>query len=190
MTDARLPERWLNDRRLQRLSADHYRTFVNALLWSVANRTDGHIEREDIGLIPHWSANAAKALVSANLLTPQSDGWLIADYASTQTTRSELETLERVRRRERDKKARQRAGKAAEDVAGSDGLPGDESPSVPADVPGVGPGDVSPGTAQEGRQAGRKARKGSGLSGHDCSSDPELFVVNGGKQSSTFLENH
>ena len=40
MTDARLPERWLNDRRLQRHSADHYRAFVNALLWSVANRTD------------------------------------------------------------------------------------------------------------------------------------------------------
>jgi hypothetical protein len=173
MTDARLPERWLNDRRLQRLSADHFRTYINALLWSVANRTDGRIERDDVGLIPLWSANAAKAFVSAELFTPQSGGWLITDYASTQTARSELETLERVRRRERDKKARQRAGKVAEEAVGAEGIPGDESPSVPGDVPGDGPGDASRGTAQEGRQAGRKARKG------EPQAQPSLAVVNG-----------
>jgi hypothetical protein len=43
---------------------------------------------------------------------------------------------------------------------------------------------------KEGRQAGRQALKGSGLSEVDSSSDPELFVVNGGRQPSTFLENH
>ena len=171
MTDARLPERWLNDSRLQRLSADHYRTFINALLWSVANRTDGRVEREDVGLIPHWSGNAAKAFVAAGLFTAQSNGWLIADYAATQTTRSELETLERVRRREREKKAKQRAGKASEETAGAEAVPGDESPSVPGDVPGDSPRDGSPGTAQEGRQAGRKALKGEGC--------PSLAVVNG-----------
>ncbi|MGE2690086.1 hypothetical protein [Mycolicibacterium pulveris] len=167
MTDARLPERWLNDRRLQRLSADHYRTFINALLWTVANRTDGRIERDDVALIPHWSANAAKTLIEAGLFTPQTDGWLIADYLSTQTSRSELETLERVRRRERDKKARQRAGKTANDPA----VRANENDSVPGDVPGDGPGDVSRGTTQEGRKEGRKARKGE--------AQPSLAVVNG-----------
>lgn len=146
MTDARLPERLLNDRRLQRLSAEHYRTYVNSLLWSVANRTDGRIEREDIPLVPHWSANAAQALVDAELFTPGSDGWLIADYAATQTSRSELETLENIRARDREKKARKRA------AAG-----------VTGECPGDGLGEVSrgsvPPTAQEGRQAGWLLRK-------------------------------
>ena len=43
MTDARLPERWLNDGRLQRVSASAYRLFGNGLMWTVANRTDGHL---------------------------------------------------------------------------------------------------------------------------------------------------
>ncbi|WP_065289263.1 hypothetical protein [Mycolicibacter kumamotonensis] len=152
MTDARLPERWLSDRRLQRLSAEHYRTFINALLWSVTNRTDGRIEREDVGLIPHWSANAAKAFVDAGLFTPQSDGWLISDYAATQTARSELETLERIRQRDRLKKARKRAGDTDDDGDS----PGDSGGRSPGDSTGDSPGEVSPGTAQEGRQAGRK----------------------------------
>lgn len=170
MTDARVPERWLNDRRIQRLSADHYRTFINALLWSVANRTDGRIEREDVGLIPHWSANSAKALIAAGLFIAQADGWLIADYLATQTSRSELETLEQVRRRERDKKARQRAGRAGTPNADDSGAPGDETDSVPGDVPGDSPGEASRGTTQEGR-TGRKARKGE--------AQPTLAVVNG-----------
>jgi hypothetical protein len=190
MTDARLPERWLNDRRLQRLSADHYRTFINALLWSVANRTDGRIEREDVGLIPHWSGSAAKAFVSAELFTPQSGGWLITDYASTQSARSELERLEKLRAGERIKKAKQRAKKLAEDGD----APGDDEPvelDVPVDIPGDGPVDMSPGTHQAGRQAGRKASKGSSSPAADSTSDSGLFVVNGGKPpASTFLENH
>lgn len=154
MTDARLPERWLNDRRLQRLSADHFRTFINTLLWSVANRTDGRIEREDVGLIPHWSANAAKAFVSDGLFTPQPDGWLIADYGTTQTSRSDLETLERIRARDRQKKQQRRAEIQSGSAANEQDLPGD----LPGDIPGDGPGDVSPGTAQAGRQAGRPIR--------------------------------
>ena len=43
--------------------------------------------------------------MDAELFTPGSDGWLIADYAATQTSRSELETLETSEPR-REKKAR------------------------------------------------------------------------------------
>jgi hypothetical protein len=146
MTDARLPERLLNDRRLQRLSADHYRTYVNALLWSVANRTDGQIDREDIALVPHWATNAGQALMDAKLFLPRSTGWLIADYAVTQTSRDELETLENIRARDREKKARKRAEAAAAAA----------SAAVPEPVPGDCPGDVSPGQhREEGRQEGR-----------------------------------
>lgn len=145
MTDARLPERWLNDRRLQRLSAEHYRTFINALLWCVANRTDGRIEREDVGLIPRWSANAAKAFVDAGLFTPQADGWLISDYDSTQSSRDDLERLERMRANDRRKKQEKRAG------------PSDSPGDIPGDSPGGVSGGRVPGTQQAGRQAGRKA---------------------------------
>ncbi|MCV7300865.1 hypothetical protein H7J93_14660 [Mycobacterium barrassiae] len=172
MTDARLPERWLNDRRLQRLSADHYRTFINALLWSVANRTDGRIERDDVALIPHWSANAAKAFIDAGLFTAQADGWLIADYMSTQTSRSELDMLERNRRRDREKKARQRAAKSGGPNSEDLGVGESETSSVPLDVPGDGPGEMSRGTAQAGR-TGRKARKA------ETQAQPSLAVVNG-----------
>ena len=47
MTDARLPEPWLSDRRLSRLSDAHYRSYIQALLFSVSNRTDGVIEPDD-----------------------------------------------------------------------------------------------------------------------------------------------
>jgi hypothetical protein len=140
MTDARLPDRWLNDRRLQRLSPEHFRTYVNALMWSVGNRTDGHIERADAGMVPHWSAGAAKAFVDAGLFTPQSDGWLITDYVATQTSREQLAAAEAARVREREKKARQRAAKAAEKAAGESAVPGDIPGEVPRDVPGESTG--------------------------------------------------
>jgi hypothetical protein len=52
MTDARFPERWLNDRRVLRLPDDAFRLFVLSLAWSVANQTDGRIYDEDQALVP------------------------------------------------------------------------------------------------------------------------------------------
>jgi hypothetical protein len=52
MTDARFPERWLNDRRLLRLSDAAFRLFVISLTWSVSNRTDGVLDTGDLTLIP------------------------------------------------------------------------------------------------------------------------------------------
>ena len=46
MTDARMPERWLSDRRLLRLSDAAYRLHLTGLLWSVANRTDGEVANQ------------------------------------------------------------------------------------------------------------------------------------------------
>ena len=43
MTDARFPDRWLSDRRLQRLSDGHFRAFITSLAWSVTNRAEGGI---------------------------------------------------------------------------------------------------------------------------------------------------
>lgn len=143
MTDARLPEKWLLDRRLYRLSPEHFRSFAYALLWSVSNRTDGYIEPEDLVLIPHFAKGSAEAFVAARLWTPRRKGWLIADFAVTQTSRSDLEVLENIRAAEARKKRRQRAARAAAREA----------------VPGDGPGESSPGTAQEGQEGQARPRQ-------------------------------
>ncbi len=133
MTDARFPEKWLSDRRLSRLAPEHFRSFAYALIWSVSNRTDGRIEPEDLALIPHFTRASVKVLVAARLWTEVPNGWLITDFAVTQTSRSELEVLENVRAAEARKKRRQRAAKAA----------------GRANVPGDSTGGQSPGTAQD-----------------------------------------
>ena len=165
MTDARIPERWLNDRRLQRLSAEHYRSFFNALLWSVANRTDGRIEREDLGLIPHWSALAAKAFVDAGLFALLPEGWLIVDYASTQTSRDELEMLQRMRDADRRRKKEKRS------------RPTDHPPESPADSQVDIPGDASGGQSTRTTQAGKAGK--AGKAGQDKDEAPNWPSGNG-----------
>jgi hypothetical protein len=147
MVDARFPVDWLLDRRIQQLSDADHRAFVNALVWSVANRTDGWVGRVDLPLIPRMSDSGPDAFVAAALWAVADEtGWLIVDFERTQTSRAEHETLERARRKEREKKARQRA-KVAQQEPGP----------VPGDSPGGSPGGSVPGTAQAGRQAGRQA---------------------------------
>lgn len=147
------------DRRIARLRDAEFRALCMAMLWSVSNRTDGVIEVEDVDLIPRFDATAAGVLVEADILEVTARGWLLSDFAATQTSRSELQTLENARRRDREKKARQRGRQSQPDVVPEAPDPGDTS----ADVPG----DVSPGTAQErtGRtgQAGSRQRNSQGL---------------------------
>lgn len=157
MTDARLPERWLMDRRINRLSDREFRAFVMSLMWSVSNRTDGRILPEDLPLIPGAVSGAdADALVKVGLWDSRNPGWQITDFGASQTSRHELEVLENMRLRERQKKSRQRAAarKAAESEA--------EKPADQESVPGDSPGDVSPGTAQArtGQARTGKERRG------------------------------
>lgn len=134
MVDARLPERYLNDRRILRLSDAQRSTLFMLTVWSVSNRTDGRIEREDLDLIPTVDPKTLPALVRMGLLSVEgANAWLIVDYERDQTTRTEFETLENIRRREREKKRRQRAVS-----------PGGMSP-------GTVPGDDTGRTGQEGR---------------------------------------
>jgi hypothetical protein len=171
VTDARFPDRWLSDRRLQRLSDSHFRAFITSLAWSASNRTNGVIEPEDLGLIPNFAANAVKMFVTSGLWTPRENGWLIADFAATQTSREQLDAAEAARVREREKKARQRAAKRREAEAN-----GAEAPQpVPGDVPGDNTGQDRPGQDRRGEAA----------------QSPHLFAVNGrAAPSSTFLQNH
>jgi hypothetical protein len=109
VTDARFPESWLNDRRLMRLSDAAFRLHVIAMAWSVSNRTDGAIDQDDLPLMPGVDGGRAAELEKAGLWERRDDSWLLVDFARTQTSRHELDVLDNVRRREREKKARQRA---------------------------------------------------------------------------------
>lgn len=144
-----MPERWLSDRRILRLSDASFRTFATALLWSVSNRTDGLIDREDLSLVPHASTDHAEELEAAGLLSPCDEGWMLVDFEATQTSRDELQVLENMRRRDREKKARQRA--EAKEVAGE----------RPGDSRGDDPGERSPGTAQASQDRHQEKSKDS-----------------------------
>ena len=139
MTDARFPERWLNDRRVLRLSDAAFRLFVCGLAWSVANKTDGYLSDEDLALIPGVNLEAAEALYDAELWWGHMHGAQITVFEETQTSRADLAVLANARRRQRDKKRRQRAK------------------AVPGDVPGHSSGDSTrtgqarPGAKTEGR---------------------------------------
>ena len=152
MTDARLPERWLADRRILRLSDAHYRSFIQAMLYSVSNRTDGRIDPEDLGLIPNFAAGAAREIVAAGLWTALEHGWRITDFMDTQSSSRDLEVLANTRRREREKKQRQRAAKAAGGTDDNDVVPGDSN--------GDSTGGCPPGTPQARTGKARTGRQG------------------------------
>lgn len=121
MTDARFPEKWLNDRRVLRLSDPAFRLFVIGLAWSVSNRTDGQLDDDEPALMPTVDPAASAELEKSGLWARDADRWLITVYAGTQTTRQELEHADAAREKARLKKARQRAAATA---AGPRGSPG------------------------------------------------------------------
>ena len=114
MTDARLPERWLNARKFRRLSDREWRSYTHPLMWSVANRTDGVIEHRDIEDIPDFDPSCVPPFVDGGLWSRIDDGWLIVDFLSTQSSRAQLERddLNRERNRERQRRLRAKPGTA------------------------------------------------------------------------------
>lgn len=116
MTDARFPERWLNDRRIMRLSPRDFRSFVVALTYSVANKTDGRLDLADLEACPGFNLESIPALVSAGLwLELDRPGtWAMVEFIETQTTRAQLDALARKREAERIRQAEHRARIAAQ----------------------------------------------------------------------------
>ena len=105
-----MPERYLNDRRVLRLSDGAFRAFVTATMFSVSNRTDGVIENDDLVLLPYFLNMYADELVKAGLWDYRLEGgYMIADFAETQTSSEQLAAAEEARRNDRDRKRAQRA---------------------------------------------------------------------------------
>lgn len=161
MADARMPDRYLLDRRFVRLEDEHFRSYVVALMWTVSNRTDGEILPGDLALIPGFRAGSASALVAAGLWTPQADGWQITDYMDTQTSRAEFEKMEKKRVSDRERKARSRAASSG----GDDGPGGGVTPDVTADV-----------TPDRATDHIGKARQGQARTGKDLSLQSEVLA--------------
>ena len=136
--DARLPERYLTDRRVLRLSDCGFRLYVLGLLFAVANRTDGALADDDLPMIPRVTPDCADEIAGCGLWLRADGGWRIADFLTTQTSRDDLDALVSIRRPGRERKARQRATEAAK----SDN---------PPDVTGHVTGHVTR-TAQEGQE--------------------------------------
>jgi hypothetical protein len=132
VTDARFPERWLNDRRVLRLSDDAFRLFVLSLVWSVANKTDGRIYDDDLPLIPGNGAGVGQ-LAKSGLWERTADYWLIGEFEDTQTTSADLEHLAVQRRKTRDRKRAERARRAAR-AAANGTVPRDVTRDRPRDV--------------------------------------------------------
>ena len=153
--DARMPERYLVDRRIVRLTDAQRSSYLMATLWSVSNRTDGRIERADLALIPTFDQGSVDALVRAGLWErdASSDAWLIDDYMTTQTSRADFEVLENARRADREKKRRQRAAKAESDSRGAS----------PGHVPGDSTGKDRQGKDRQG-QASERAQRTEAIS--------------------------
>jgi hypothetical protein len=85
-----------------------------ALTYSVANRTDGEITLPDIELIPRFAPDAIDAFITNDLWADIDGGWLIVDYVSTQSSRAQLERDDLNRERGRERQARHRAKKTAD----------------------------------------------------------------------------
>lgn len=97
MTDARFPERWLNDRRYMTLAPEQFRAFVLTMTWSVANKTNGVVTPIDLELMPWLGNGMVDLLVKRTVLSVHPDGWFIDEFLTTQTTRQQLEAAKHAR---------------------------------------------------------------------------------------------
>lgn len=109
VVDARFPERWLNDKRIVRLSGDAFKLWGLAILYSVANRQEGFLNEGDLRYIHDVDVSRVFELEKAGLWSREGGGWWMAEYEDTQTSLAELDAAANARRAAREKKARQRA---------------------------------------------------------------------------------
>lgn len=139
MTDARHPEKWLNNRRFLLLSGDAYKLHSFLMMYAVSNRTDGKLTQQDLALVRGVDTGKVPELEAAELLKWSRGKWVLTEYRDTQTSKSALDALDNQRRRDREKKRRKRDAlrDAAAVAAGDDGVPEDESPGT---SPGASPG--------------------------------------------------
>ena len=140
MADARLPVQWRNEKRFACLSLSERWTLVTMLMFSVANRTDGHVDHGDLALESGANPKDVKALVAGGFWAKVPGGWQIVEYDATQTSRHGFEMIDKNRLHEKDRKAKQRAATLAKKRE-SERTPTSVPPDVRPDVCGDKGGD-------------------------------------------------
>lgn len=113
MTDARLPEHWLTDPRMDRLSDRAWRTFTGSLMWSASQGTDGWIPRTSMRWVhPEGVDEQTRGeLVGAGLWVVGADGVSIQDWERSQSLAADVER-QRERNRAKNKALRDRKRQA------------------------------------------------------------------------------
>lgn len=157
MTDARIPERYLNDRRILKLTDTERSSYFMAGVWSVSNRTDGKFDDGDLDLIPTFNKAAIRSLIGSGLWARSADGYIDTEFLRVNTSRDDLEVLDNIRRADREKKARQAAHKKGNhDLC---------YPGVCEFLPGDVPGESSRGAHRRGEDRTGKDNTGVSFGG-------------------------
>lgn len=116
MTDARFPERWLMDKRIIGLSNSAFRTFVLGMTFSVANRLDGYVERDDLTIVHGADPSDVPELIKSGLWSEADDvGIWIEGFTKVQTSAAQLEGLEHKKQQDAHRAKRYRDKKKDSD---------------------------------------------------------------------------
>lgn len=112
MVSANIPEQWLTNATILRLSDRAYRHHCVLLTWSVSNRTNGVIPGDidllQTGITPEGLQEVARA----GLLEADGDDWILTQYGKTQTSAEKIEAaLDNLRAKSRETSRRHRAKK-------------------------------------------------------------------------------
>ena len=91
----RLDDQFHTNPKLTGLRDGTFRLYVNALVWSVANLTDGRIPRANVPSLvpvtrPQYAYYRASQLVTAGLWKQDGDDWIIHNFGDYQLTKDEI----------------------------------------------------------------------------------------------------
>ena len=173
MTDGRIPGMWVNQPRFIEMNVNTWSVFSKAIAWANEHGTDGHVPRRYLPLLhPDGHCPDAYAeLCDMGLWYPAGDGYQFSKWAEKPSVgglgQSTAEQVEKNKQQNRDRVAKSRAKKKAEEGAGQE----DVTHYVTRDV-GQGQGQ-GPGQGEEdeedfknvNRQTGELPPQPSELSG-------------------------
>jgi hypothetical protein len=107
---ADLPQQWLHALPYWDLSDRAWRLHTHALMWAIG-RTNGTLPESIVPTLLHCTATELQAalaeLTSAGLWHRTADGWLVIDWAASQST---VEQIEHNRKLNRERVRQHRAG--------------------------------------------------------------------------------
>lgn len=122
MVSANIPEQWLSNATILRLTDRAYRHHCVLLTWSVSNRTNGFIPADIALLQTGISEQGVGEVEAAGLLEREGDGWVLTHYNKTQSSAERIESaLTNLRQSSRESSRRHREKKKAQQHSTTEG---------------------------------------------------------------------